>query len=102
MISLPAVVRAQYRGAHRILLVFDDGVEATINFRTWLKGPVFEPLKEITYFRRFHLDGGTVVWPNGADIAPEALHAAALRERRNRTTPEATGGRARARLRKSR
>jgi hypothetical protein len=102
MTSLPAVVRAQYRGAHRILIVFDDGVEATINLRAWLKGPVFEPLKDLAYFRRFHLDGGTVVWPNGADIAPEALHAAALRAPGNRTRPGARETLARARIRKSR
>jgi hypothetical protein len=31
------------------------------------------PVKE---FRKFFLDGGTVCWPNGADVAPETLHAA--------------------------
>ncbi len=79
MTSLPAVVRAEYRGAHRILLLFNDGAEATVSFKHWLKGPVFEPLKDVQYFRRFFIDGGAVVWPNGADIAPETLHAAALR-----------------------
>lgn len=37
--------------------------------------PVFEPLRDVEYFRRFILDGWTVSWPSGADIAPETLHA---------------------------
>jgi hypothetical protein len=71
---LPRVVRAEYRGDHRICLVFNDGVESTVDFSDWLLGPVFEPLKETEYFERFFLDGGTVAWPNGADIAPETLY----------------------------
>ncbi|HEX4954757.1 MAG TPA: hypothetical protein VF017_15300 [Thermoanaerobaculia bacterium] len=34
-------------------------------------------MKDSGYFARFFLDGGTVAWPNGADIAPETLHEAA-------------------------
>ena len=82
MTFLPAVVRAQYRGAYRIHVVFNDRSEGTLSFRTWLKGPVFEPLKDLDYFRRFFVDGGTVAWPNGADIAPETLYAAAARRTR--------------------
>jgi hypothetical protein len=84
MAFLPSVVEAQYRGGHRIRLIFNDGAEGRINFRPWLKGPVFEPLKDLDYFRRFFVEGGTVAWPNGADVAPETLYAAAVRTRSNK------------------
>jgi hypothetical protein len=71
---LPTVVSAEYRGEFRIRLAFSDGVVGTIDFSDWLDGPVFEPLKDPAYFARFFIDGGTVAWPNGADIAPETLH----------------------------
>jgi hypothetical protein len=71
---LPIVIRAEYRGELRIYLTFNDGAENTIDFSDWLAGPVFEPLKDPEYFKRFFLDGGTVAWPNGADIAPETLY----------------------------
>lgn len=74
MSFLPSVIRAEYRGGYRIRVTFNDNSEKTIDFRGWLKGPVFEPLKAENRFRSFFLDGGTVAWPNGADIAPETLY----------------------------
>lgn len=84
MVLLPHVVRAEYEQAFRIRLTFNDGTEASVNFEEWLDGPVFEPLTDVGYFRKFFLDGGTVVWPNGADIAPETLYEAAQATRSNR------------------
>jgi len=75
MAFLPSVIRAVYRGGYCIRLTFNDNQEKTIDFEQWLDGPVFQPLRDPEYFRTFFLDGGTVVWPNGADIAPETLHA---------------------------
>jgi hypothetical protein len=77
MSFLPTVIGAEYRGEYRIHLKFNDGVEKTVDFAQWLSGPVFEPLKDPAYFQRFFLDGGTITWPNGADIAPETLYAKA-------------------------
>ncbi|HJX66531.1 MAG TPA: DUF2442 domain-containing protein [Polyangia bacterium] len=74
---LPMVIRAEYRGGHRIHLSFNDGTAKTVDFASWLVGPVFEPLRDPDYFQRFFLEGGTVMWPNGADIAPETLHQSA-------------------------
>ncbi|MBK6768229.1 MAG: DUF2442 domain-containing protein [Ardenticatenales bacterium] len=74
---LPLVIGAEYRSEYRIHIWFSDGTAKTVDFSGWLDGPIFEPLREPTYFRGFFVDGGTVAWPNGADIAPETLYEAA-------------------------
>lgn len=74
MKRLPTVIRAEYCGEYRIRVVFDDGVDAIVDFTDWLNGPVFEPIKDARLFSRFVIDGGTIGWPNGADIAPETLY----------------------------
>jgi hypothetical protein len=76
MTFLPCVIKAEYHGGYRIRVTFNDGSEKTLDFGEWLEGPVFEPLRDLGYFQKFFLDGGTVAWPNGADIAPETLHEA--------------------------
>jgi hypothetical protein len=73
---VPSVIRATYEGDFRIRLTFHDNLQGTLDLRGWLEGPVFEPLKDQMYFQQFFIDGGTVVWPNGADVAPETLYEA--------------------------
>lgn len=74
---LPSVVRAEFRRGYKIHLTFNDGLEGTVDFKQWIDGPIFEPLKKRGYFERFFVDGGTVAWPNGADVAPETLYESA-------------------------
>ena len=73
---LPTVVKAIYLRDYLINLTFDDGSKKVVDFSQWLDGPIFEPLRDKRYFRKFFLDGATVSWPNGADIAPETLYEA--------------------------
>ena len=73
---LPSVIRATYEGGFWIHLTFNDSLQGTVDLQSWLDGLVFEPLRDRTYFQQFFIDGGTVVWPNGADIAPETLYEA--------------------------
>ena len=73
---LPIVVHAEYRGGYLIDVEFDNGIKKLIDFEQWFNGPIFEPLKDKANFRKFFLDGWTVAWPNGADIAPETLYEA--------------------------
>ena len=70
------ICEAQVCGPHSLRLASNDGTSKRVNVLPLLEGPVFEPLREPSYFARVAVDPtcGTVVWPNGADFAPEALH----------------------------
>lgn len=76
------IIDAVVCGPHSLCLAFNDGARKTVNVRPLLNGPIFEPLHDPAYFAQAHLDMvcGTVVWPNGADFAPEALHELAAVE----------------------
>ena len=70
---------AEVCGPHSLLVSFSDGTAGEVDFRPLLDdGPVFGPLHDPDYFARVTVDPvcGTVVWPNGADLAPEAVRAA--------------------------
>ena len=68
------VVEARYRGDHRVWMKFDDGLEGEVDLVSELKGEVFEPLLDASCFAAFRVEQ-TLTWPNGADFAPEFLHA---------------------------
>ena len=73
---LASVTKAKYVKGYLIEVKFNDGTKKVIDFEPWLSGPIFKPLKSKAYFKRFFIDGPTIAWPNGADIAPETLYAA--------------------------
>ena len=59
-------------------LKFSDGAEGDLDLRVELDGSIFEPLTNIEFFKQFRIDPDlhTLVWPNGADFAPEFLRTA--------------------------
>lgn len=72
---MPVVIDARYVGEYRIHVVFSNGEERIADFSKWGLGRgVYKPLKEKAYFKKFFVDGWTISWPNGADIAPETLY----------------------------
>jgi len=73
---IPRVVDAKYVRDYILYIRFPDGSEGEVDFELELEGEIFAPLKEISYFKSFTVDRElhTVVWPNGADFAPEFLY----------------------------
>lgn len=67
------VTNAQYVDDFRVHLWFNDGQDTEVDLSRSLDGPVFEPLKDVEYFKSFSIRGHTLSWPNGADFAPEYL-----------------------------
>ena len=70
------IVEARYVAEHVIWLRFRDGTAGDIDLKPVLEGPIFEPLRDLKTFRQFqiHPEFHTLVWENGADLAPEFLH----------------------------
>jgi hypothetical protein len=68
------IEEAKYLDGYRVWLKFSDGTDGQVDLKNELDGPIFEPLKDPEYFKRFTLEGHTLTWPNGADFAPEHLH----------------------------
>ena len=70
------VKEAKHLHDYVLWLRFNEGAEGEIDLDRELEGEVFGPLKDPQMFQKFHVDPEleTVVWENGADLAPEFLY----------------------------
>jgi hypothetical protein len=70
------VKEAKHVHDYVLWLRFNDGAEGEIDLEKELEGEVFGPLKDKLLFQKFRVDPEleTVVWENGADLAPEFLY----------------------------
>ena len=61
----------------RLEVEFSDGTRGVVSIKDRLFGPMFEPLRNADFFVKVSVDEfGAVCWPNGADLAPDALYQA--------------------------
>jgi len=70
------ITKAQYMEEFKVKVWFNDGLEKIVDLKNYIhskKHPFFQPLKQIDEFKKFRVNK-TLVWDNGADIAPEYLH----------------------------
>lgn len=76
------VTEARYLDAFRIEVAFNDGKKGVADLSEALKDPVFEPLKNPEQFMQFQVDPDleTIVWANGADLAPEYIYFQAFKK----------------------
>jgi len=76
MYYLIKVIEAEYLGEYKIRLSFNNGKTKDVDLKGKLNGEVFRPLQNKNIFMQFNVDKelGTIVWPNGTDIAPYCLY----------------------------
>ena len=57
-------------------LSFADGLSGVVDVLDRMKGPVFDEARTPEGFAKVTVDSesGTVVWPGGADLAPDTLY----------------------------
>ena len=61
----------------QLAVTFNDGLNGIVDVSALVNGPdagVFEALRDPAFFASAYLDCGAVAWPNGADLAPDAMH----------------------------
>ena len=70
------VKEAKYLHDYVIRVRFNDGIEGEVDLENELEGEVFGPLRDKRKVKSFKVDPilETIVWENGADLAPEFLH----------------------------
>jgi hypothetical protein len=65
----------EYVEGYKLALTFRDGSRRLVDLATEvLSGKVYEPLRDIEYFKTVFTDGTSISWTNGADFAPEYLY----------------------------
>ncbi|MGD1071401.1 MAG: DUF2442 domain-containing protein [Bryobacteraceae bacterium] len=72
--KLVRIREAKPLGNYRVQLTLTDGRVVERDLRPMLVGPVFSEIRnDEVRFMELRAEGGTLVWPNGADLCPDAL-----------------------------
>jgi hypothetical protein len=73
---LPVVTGVAVVGDHVLRILFSDGMVGDVDFSAEHWTGVLEPLNDPAYLAQATVDteAGTLVWPNGIDLAPEPLY----------------------------
>ena len=62
------------QGDHRVQLTLTDGRVVERDLGPMFVGPVFDEIRnDEARFMEMRVEGGTLVWPNGADLCPDVL-----------------------------
>lgn len=71
-----SVKDVSYISDYKLLLTFEDGSKRIADLKPYLDGEMFEPLKDIEYFKQVSVnpDVDTIIWKNGADMSPDFLY----------------------------
>lgn len=71
------VVDSKYLQQYQIWIKFNDGKEGIVDLADLILNDsreIFSQLKDLNCFKSFKVEMDTIVWSNGADLAPEYLY----------------------------
>ena len=71
--AIARVVDARHIDRYRVWIAFNDGFAGEVDLADTLEGALFEPLKDVEYFKKFKIEDCTLTWDNGADYGPDYL-----------------------------
>ncbi|WP_396211051.1 DUF2442 domain-containing protein [Flavobacterium sp.] len=71
--SLLWITKVEYVDNYRLNLQFNTSEKGVVNLENHLDKRIFEPLKEVDFFKKVKLNSWTIEWENGADFSPEFL-----------------------------
>ena len=81
--ELIKIIDAKYKSNYSLVLIFSNGYKGEVNLEEKILNDhrnIFKELKNQDIFKNIYLDGWTVCWKNGADLAPEFLYQLALEQ----------------------
>lgn len=61
----------------QLAVTFNDGLTGIVDVAELVNAPdagIFAALRDVDFFAQVRLECGAVAWPNGADLAPDAMH----------------------------
>lgn len=70
------VTNAEYKAGYKVFLTFNNGESVLVDLESTIFNDtrkIFQPLREIDYFKSFKIRLNTITWDNEADFAPEFL-----------------------------
>lgn len=70
----PRVKAVVPRDGYKLEITFTNGEVGVFDCSHLLPFGVFRELRDVGYFERVRVQGGTVVWPHEQDICPDTLY----------------------------
>ena len=82
-IEIHEIIEAKFIKDYLVEFIFEDLKRGVVDLRKYIGKGIFKPLLNKNKFKKFYVDAelGTIVWPNGADIAPEVLYEKAVKDK---------------------
>ena len=70
----PRVIAVEALNNYQLLVTFDNQEKRIFDVLEYLDFPVFQVLRNPSYFKAVRVEHGTVVWPNEVDFCADTVY----------------------------